>query len=363
MILYQSPERATSFSRYPASRPNLELQLLHNYTVMTSKTLAAVNTPATHETWQVTVPSMAFETPCLMDALLAVSALHLRALSPNDPSFVRASHGYMASALSQYSSCLRKGVSAAKAEALFTTSALIAFQASASRRFQNEDRGAQVEDSGYTLPTQWFHSFQGVKAVVLATWKWLRESERVRPIIQAQPALALELNPQQPKFFGPLLEGLNDQLEQTEHCKRIETRRAYEHSVAYLNWAHQKPDRNRILGFPATVSRRFVELIDQHDPRALVIISCFFAMIKVVDDIWWLQGVAKMEVSGISSLVPVEWRSKMDWAVRVSHHEGPMDEDTWGDRLPFDDPMNADEVAGDLHAHIDILAQLTPSVG
>lgn len=350
-------------SKYSAASHTLELKLLHHYTVMTSKTLADVNTPTTNEAWQVTVPSMAFDAPCLMDAVLAVSALHLRALDPNDRGLVRASHGYMASALSQYSSCLTNGVTASNADALFVTSTLIAFQAAASRRFQNDDREDRDGNEGYTLPLQWFHSFQGVKAVVLASWKWLRESDRVRPIIQAQPPLALDLKPEQPKFFGYLLEGLNEQLETIDQSRQVETRQAYEHSVAYLNWAHQKPDRPRILGFPAIVSRRFVELIVEKDPRTLVITSCFFAMTKAVDDVWWLQGIAKSEVCGIMSLLPAEWQNKMDWAIRVAHHEAPVDEDTWGDSWPQDGLPKAEEPCiGDLHSHIDILANLTPSL-
>jgi len=306
---------------------------------------------------------MAFDAPCLMDAILAVSALHLRALDPNDRSLVRASHGYMASALSQYSSCLTNGVTASNADALFVTSTLIAFQAAASRRFQNDDREDQDGHEGYILPLQWFHSFQGVKAVVLASWKWLRESERVRPIIQAQPPLALDLKPEQPKFFGYLLEGLNEQLQTIDQSRQVETQQAYEHSVAYLNWAHQKPDRARILGFPAIVSRRFVELIGEKDPRALVITSCFFAMTKAVDDVWWLQGIAKSEVYGVMSLLPAEWQNKMDWAIRVAHHEASIDEDTWGDSWPQDGlPKVEEPCTGDLHSHIDILANLTPSL-
>jgi hypothetical protein len=334
----------------------MELRLLHNYTAMTAKTLAAVSSATTEEAWQISVPSLAFDSPCLMDAILAVSALHLRALLPNDKSLISASHGYMASALSQYSSVLMNGVDGSNAEALFTTSALIAFQASASRRFLDDDRPPGSASAHYSVPIQWFHSFQGVKAIVLACWKWLRNSERVKPIINAQPALALDMNPDRPQFFGTLLVGLDRQLDLIDETKRFDTRQAYEHSVAYLNWSHQRPERARILGFPATVSRRFVELIEQHDPRALVIISCFFAMTKVVDDVWWLQGVAKREVSGIMGLLPQEWWGDMDWAVRVTNHVGIMDEETWGVGWHVDD-----EFTGDVHSHIDVLTQLTPA--
>ena len=286
-----------------------------------------------------------------MDAILAVSALHMRSLQPGDQSLIRASHGYMASALQQYSSLLNSGVSAFNAEALFSTSALIAFQASASRRFD--------EDGGYTLPLAWFHSFQGVKTVVMASWQWSRTSGRVYPIISSQPALALNLNPQRKSFFTPLLDGMEEQLEVLPERQKAETRQAYEHSVAFLNWSHQLPVRNRILGFAATVSRRFVELLDQHDPRALVIASCFFALTKVVDDVWWLQGIAKKEVNGICSLLPSSWWPRMEWPLRIANHEGPMDAETWGRSVEDDAEIKFESsLCGDVRDHIDILAQI-----
>jgi hypothetical protein len=322
---------------------------MHHFTAITSQTFS--ETQEQKLAWQIGIPSLAYDEQCLMDAILAVSALHMRSLQPGDQSLIRASHGYMASALQQYSSLLNSGVSAFNAEALFSTSALIAFQASASRRFD--------EDGGYTLPLAWFHSFQGVKTVVMASWQWLRTSGRVYPIISSQPALALNLNPQRKSFFTPLLDGMEEQLEVLPERQKAETRQAYEHSVAFLNWSHQLPVRNRILGFAATVSRRFVELLDQHDPRALVIASCFFALTKVVDDVWWLQGIAKKEVNGICSLLPSSWWPRMEWPLRIANHEGPMDAETWGRSVEDDAEIKFESsLCGDVRDHIDILAQI-----
>jgi hypothetical protein len=341
----------------------LELRLFHNYTLVTSKTLPAIHSPDLEEAWQVSVPSMAFESPFLMDAVLAVSALHLRCSHPNDQSLVRASHGYWASAISQYSSLLRGSVNASNAEALFTTSALITFQATASRKFPNEDGEDEEVPEQYMPPVQLFHSFQGVKFVVLESWKWLRDSERVRPIINAQPALHLVMQPNKPMFFDSLLEGMDEELAGMDEALFTEIRQAFHHAVAYLNWSHQKPDRARILGFPATVSRRFVELIDERNPRALVITAHFFAMVKVVDDVWWLQGLPEREVSGIMTLIPQEWWGKMTWATQIIQHEGPMDEETWGSGDHSESSPKIDEDFNeDVRSHIDIVAQMSPTM-
>jgi hypothetical protein len=321
--------------------------------------MATVNTPSAEEAWQIAIPGMAFESPCLMDAMLAISALHLRHLTPTDSSLVRAFHGYMASALSQYSTSLASGVNASNAEALFSTSAMIAFQASALRRFYNEAGEEEFGQSGYTLPLQWFYSFQGVKTVVLSSWMFLRTSKRVQPIIQMQPALDLDLNPSPLAFFTGLLEGLDEELQMAQEGDRLEIKQAYDHSVAYLNWAHSKPERPRILGFPATVSKRYVQLVEEQQPRALVIMACFFAMTRAVDDVWWLHGIAKKEVTGIMSLLPESWWSRMEWPVRVSSHEGNMTEDIWGGCWHSEgEPKVEEGFNGDVRSHIDILAQI-----
>lgn len=319
---------------------------MHHFTARTCLTFS--DTMEQNVAWQVDIPTIAYDAQYLMDAILAVSALHLRSLYPEDQSLIRASHGYMASALAQYSSLLTSGLSALNSEALFSTSALIAFQASASRLFD--------EDGPYTLPLAWFHSFQGVKTVVMASWQWLRTSDKIFPIINSQPALFLDLDPDRKLFFAPLLDGLDEHLETFPESMRTESRQAYVHAIAFINWAHKRPVRNRILGFAATVSRRFVDLMGQHDPRALVITACFFALTKMVDQVWWLQGIAKREVNGIFSILPPEWWPKMEWPLRIANHEGPMDEETWGSSL--DELIDIKKEENNVHEHIDLLAQI-----
>ena len=82
-------------------------------------------------------------------------------------------------------------------------------------------------------------------------------------------------------------------------------------------------------------------------------------MTKMVDEIWWLRGVAKREVMGISELLPLEWVGKMDWPMRIASNEGPMDEETWGGCWHTEGAPSPEEgFNGDVSSHIDILAQI-----
>ncbi len=350
---YQKPTEMIRIAGNSGVSRSLELKLMHHFTACTSYTFA--DTDEQRFAWQVAIPQIAYDAPYLMDALLSVSALHMRTLHPADLSLARASHAYMASTLSQYSGLLSGGLSKVNSEALFATSALIAFEASASRRFEDE-----LLNGHYTLPLAWFHSFQGVKTVVMSSWQWLRSSEKVFPIINSLPALFLDLDEDRKLFFAPLLEDLDEEVALLPQRLQADTKQAYIHSVAYLNWAHQKPQRNRILGFAATVSRRFVELLASCEPRAIMIVACFFALTKVVDEVWWLDGVAQREINGLLSILPRKWWGKIQWAMEIARHQGPMDEVTWGvggNKEEVMKPENADE-AVNVHLHIDILANM-----
>ncbi|KAL8397636.1 hypothetical protein RB594_004373, partial [Gaeumannomyces avenae] len=290
----------------------------------------------------------------------------------------------------------------------------------------------------YGLPLSWFHSFQGVKAVTAASWQWLRHSSAVIPIINSQPVLQLDFNSTKPTFFGHLLDGLDQELaalpldnhsrdspfssssrapdsddaaatfvasaaatatgpssssgigfgSQTQglpgggggssssNSTRQTTRQAYEHAVAVLNWAHKIPHKGSPLAFPATVSRRFVELVEDRRPRALAILASFFALLKCLDQVWWLRGMARREVLGIVSLfnsdyfgpdVERQWWPHLEWSVRVALHDdrdnpGYVPADLWGASWVGDETAVAQENAPNFVSHIEMLSEMMTGI-
>jgi hypothetical protein len=314
----------------------MELRLMHQYTNVTSKTLLT-DSPVAEDVWQRAVPEMAFAgRTYLADAILSVAALHLRSQSPDDKALVRASHAYTASTLAEYCASLEKGITSENAEALFLTASLIAFQSVASRIFAKDDIEPESDDPSarYALPLPWFHAFQGVKTVVATSWQWIRNSNIVKNVIDSQPSLQLDLNPLGPNsFFGHLLEGLDDELAQETPPNVQATTQCYSHAVCVLNWAHKSVYPAAALAFPATVARRFIELVELKRPRALAIIACFFALLKRLDNVWWLHDVAKREVMGLVGLFESgsEWWRHLEWPVRIALWDGTtIPPEVWG---------------------------------
>ncbi|KAL5611549.1 uncharacterized protein BROUX77_001705 [Berkeleyomyces rouxiae] len=312
----------------------LDMRLMHHYTTVTSKTLT-ISPTTIEQVWMNEVPRLAFSgAPYLVDAILAVTALHMRVLGPNDRHLVQASHAYMASSVAQYCKALSEGINETNAEALFLTATLIALQSTATRVFTRDDPGTEASDpSGtYTLPLSWFHAFQGVKAVVASSWPWIRNSETVLSVIDAQPALQLDMRTDS-AFFGPVLDGLESEVNMDDPAQKEATLQAYHHAASVLNWAHSSSARGAALAFPASVSKRFVDLIEMRRPRALVLLASFFALLRKFDSIWWLQGVPRREIIGIASLFDRNspWWKHLEWPLRIALHEGPViPPDVWG---------------------------------
>ncbi|KAI0449967.1 hypothetical protein F5B21DRAFT_450536 [Xylaria acuta] len=361
--IYKTPEPPPLSSTTSKKNRMLELKLLHNFTTVTAQTLS-VNSPVLEKIWRVTVPELAFSSATyLADTLLAVSALHLRSSSPHDRELIRASHSYMASACSEYGACLSKGVTESNAEALFLTAALIAFQSTASRIFARDD--VNDRSAGYSLPLSWFHSFQGVKAVVAATWQWLRISTIVIPIIESQPALNLDLSGH-PTFFSDLMVGVEDEIAKFESdpATHFETRIAYQHAISVLDWAHKIPYTGAPLVFLATVSRRFIELLEARRPRALAILASYFALLKCLDDVWWLKGVARREIMGIVSLFDPddeEWWPRLQWPLRIALHENSkIPPQVWGRDWAVQTANTSQN--GGFVSHIELLSDMFSSM-
>ncbi|KAB5530432.1 hypothetical protein GE09DRAFT_391605 [Coniochaeta sp. 2T2.1] len=254
----------------------------------------------------------------------------------------------------------------------------ITFNGMSNKTEEGTERANQL--GVYAVPFSYFHSFQGVKAITAASWQYIRHSPVVIQIINSQAALQLDFSTSSHGFFGHLLDGLEEELSTMEarvipsgegdifpsmppnghsphpshsshshpHSPSSEfhspsssslpgaggpqttvhtTRQAYQHAVAVLNWAHKIPHKGAPLAFPATVSRRFVELLEERRPRALAILACYFALLRSLDGVWWLHGMARREVLGVVSLFNSDyfgaeayrrWWPHLEWAMRIA---------------------------------------------
>jgi hypothetical protein len=88
-------------------------------------------------------------------------------------------------------------------------------------------------------------------------------------------------------------------------------RRAYEVSLSYIGGIWQSVQKGDPLGsigrrlmlFPVLVDQRFIELVGEAKPRALVIMAHYFALLVVLKSFWHVRNTGQREVRAIAAQV------------------------------------------------------------
>jgi len=292
------------------ARRMLELRLIHMFTCV-SGTLAGAYPEGHHVNSSIENIFQLAGDPrhwYMMDILLGCTALSLRVQNPHDQILVEASHSYALRAIQECSRQIKNGVDASNAECLFATSLFIAMHAFTNRQFDLQDDSAIT---GQLPLLTWLRQFQGVKAIRNAGWSHIRGSSRLQSMVKALPAAIIIPNPPHEPFFDYLLEGLD-----TEGATE-EAAATYIIPVAYLNSVMSNPTRQGLLGFPVSISARFLELIESQDPRALTIIGSYLAFVRLSRRSAYLAGAAERDFNSIVAHLPEEWLPRLDWARNV----------------------------------------------
>ncbi|OJJ72164.1 hypothetical protein ASPBRDRAFT_178306 [Aspergillus brasiliensis CBS 101740] len=314
------------------------LRLLHLYITSTSHTMGTAQIPSVRKMWELSVPEMAFEYQPLLSTLLAVTAAHRARLVPAEAEEMsRVQGGFIAKAveghraetakLALYSSSESGDRAGGVTETLCMNAILISLYTLASRL---ESAGGG-EGVGYEPLNLWLNMARGVRTVVsMVYYRLVEERARIAPLLVARPVVHrgdVEVRDGGPK--GDMsVEGEFRFLVDVFPCAEEgseEVMRVYVQCVGYLEgllmavrMGESGYDiRKRFSSFPSMVPGEFLGLVAQRRPRALVILAYLFALVKGAEDVWWLMGIPEMEVRGIDSILPEEWRGLMRWPVGV----------------------------------------------
>jgi hypothetical protein len=264
--------------------------------------------------WCIDVPSLAFQNEPsnpLADLLLANSALHLQSVNPNDRSITLASSYYLESGLVKFKNAILH-LDEQNSPTLFASSILVVLYVLCSRQQE------LILNREYSPPSAWFRALQGTKSIVAMAREWIRKSSLEALLLDDQTLVSHSWPLSDDSPFDELLIALSTETLKPERIS------AYKIAVIHLSRAYALQlaggDRRAvfqlIMSFPVVVPAIIVDLLQSHDPRTLVIIAYFFGLITFVDDVWWLQGVARREIFGLLSIIPEEWKWIMQWPLQ-----------------------------------------------
>ncbi|KAF2101369.1 hypothetical protein NA57DRAFT_72813 [Rhizodiscina lignyota] len=339
-----------------------ELKLLHTWTTATTLTLPGADQAIVRDSWAVSVVPLALEHPPLLYAILSLSAFHLSILEPhNAAKHTTTARRYLVLSLRHHNAAISV-LNAANADPVCLTCILISVLT-----FRNLGTSYVPETSitagSYrnsmdhtpfsSLPQRLMIS-HGAGQTFREAWSWIKDCTRSKStvIIKAAPQyLDTPLYPSIPTANGHLpyprdfadasayllgpdaaVHGIvetsfNDPGPMVEELWDRDIRGAYEEALAHIGVIHgaieaREPPLTicrRLMGFPAMLPQRFIDLVQEGRPRAMVILAHFFAAAKAVEDVWWVGDAGRLEVRAIWESLPERWKRTMGLPMRVVH--------------------------------------------
>ncbi|MCJ1336347.1 hypothetical protein MMC09_001623 [Bachmanniomyces sp. S44760] len=340
----EAGETPASFD--PEERRKLELRLLHHFLTIVTYTFPACNEQRYRDLWTIDTVRSGFSHPFLLNAIFAISALHLLSdvrsmtyfyakdenqgavervtnvlsvtTSESSTDLARTHRLYLNMAVRQQREAI-SNLSASNADAVFMTSLLLSYQ---SLRLIPD----QSTSMRYSPPIQWLKMSKAVATIVTAA----------APMVQKDSAIALMLAyttepnvKDEMAMFNPLYrEPFEDLLNWSKYPEPdldLEGSNAYEKTVAYVGGVYRALlDKEaprimirRIVCLGVLAPTRYIEYLEEGRPRALAILAYHLSMSQAIEEHWWFHGVADRVVHGIQSILPAEWQWAMEWPLSM----------------------------------------------
>ena len=293
---------------------------MHHYSSVTSQqNFMANHDPGIKDIYIRLAPILALKHEGLMNALLAAAALHMYKLDPEKTEFCDIHRRYFNAAVIDQRQAVNR-IDPDNADALCLAASFINFQALSMR----------PESRNYSPPSVWLDLATGNKTIAQVAWTWLKESNQILSIVSAEPNLRTfqeKCWQEYPDIFPDHLDSIFPALlEFRDPAEDLDPERisVYKWSMGYvghvLMWIEAKEDpskvRRLLSAFGAMAPSLFKTLVRELQSRALVILAHFFAIMKAVDNVWWIRGVPEREVFGIQGLLPERWQWAMAWPIQ-----------------------------------------------
>jgi len=307
----------------------LEVKLMQQWITKTAMTLPTVRDPVQREIMTVLCPELAIQNDGLLYSIYAFAALHV-AMTTNDhpvkEEAVEAHHRYLGMALRTHQTDI-SNMGQQNAEMVCLTSIFLrsCYHATLQERCL----------SPYTPPTQWLRMMRGSCDIAKMALESVGHDEGsiINKLNRPKPDmmdLYTVFNPKNAEGLCHLLRRKQDNVE-TEPWD-LQTQDAYSHTIRYiggmltgfLNGESLAEVTKRVVVFSMTASDRFIALLEDRQPRAMVILAHFFAMMAKLRNIWWIGDTGRREIRTIQSVLSEDWDDLMSWPL-MALNEDPME--------------------------------------
>jgi hypothetical protein len=313
---------------------------MHHYTKLTcgQQLLKDMVPILSHPLWEIDIPQMAFSSDIVLNALLAISALNLLSLNPNDRTLALASRSYFDKALTKHRERVPH-IESGNAEPLLVAAVLIAHHTWLS---------AHSSEGGerYGVPWETFCMCEGIAALVertptLSKYTWATRVLKDRSNDYVRHSNFLKSALEDMKLIMEAVDNEGFDPEDREAIKAT----TEEIIETYYLAAHGSVSFQQIEQASVTllhrVPERFLGFLRKHHPIALAILARNLSVLALVMEdskVWWIHGAGEWRVAikavwGIHGLMPSEWLWTMAWPMKIISKEIGLEKPNASEKL------------------------------
>ncbi|KAK0209327.1 hypothetical protein DFS33DRAFT_526661 [Desarmillaria ectypa] len=276
----------------------LTLELMHHYSTVTSYSLCS--DPDVTTVWRDIIPRMAFDphNQCLLQAILAFSALHIHHKDPTSRRYAEIATDYY----NQAKICLRMADSDGTADINAVLVALCLVS-------QYEFAASAVV---FPNTCDWYITIHEIRRNISTNRTELQDNVMHSLLVAiAPPYPPTSLREQFPSALSAILSSAAD----IEELHDVSVRTAYQESIHFLELAWRASSHRCVGLWWYLMSNTFFHLLKEARPRALIILAHYCAMMKEVtqDGPWWMKKEWGDEAARIVSMLDSRWAPCLRW--------------------------------------------------
>lgn len=293
----------------------LHLELLHNFTTSTSFTLN--NEPTLKTLWRINVVQVAFGYEFVMNAILALSALHLAHFRPGKAPFYFTQARLLHQNGLRVAAAMLTQVDDENCSAIYIFTALTSIITLASPRDPGDI--LLVKDSGIA---EWLTMFRGTRSIIMNSGHILHNGV-LGPMFKAgeRRAAFRDVQPTEHHIEEDMLKDLQYLI--SRHSTNEKELEVYTESIEELRKSFlvvyaegfQSYDSADVYIWLFRIKEEYLLLLQQKRQEALAIFAFYCVILKRFEGAWWMKGWTTHLMTRIYALLDEQHRSWVRWPI------------------------------------------------
>lgn len=296
------------------------LELLHHFIAITSEALGVET--ISRQVWKSTIPQIALSHDFLMHSILAVAALHIAHLRPEQRrSYWERAAMHQDRALELQQEAMGN-VSRDNADALFSFSLLVVYYAFASPKAS----GSQESEEPLAGAVQCISIIRGIRYVVPPIQQWVEEGPLAQ-LLSFHPANMKSSHsfkdPDTERYFQRFLVlcSTSSDMNKTHDFEDIEQYAAAASTLraSFLKAESVADDALKtppIWHWACRLAPEFLQRLGKLHPIPLVLVAHWCVILAQIRQYWWIQGWVDHTMGQIQETLSREYHEWLEWPTK-----------------------------------------------